>query len=98
MLGLEYQILFEPIVIFEDLETIGKKDKENIKKAIDLKLTSRPDLYSLPLRRPLANYRKLRVGKYRIIFKLKEKQKTCLIIGIRHRSCIYQKITKRLNK
>ncbi|MDD2935108.1 MAG: type II toxin-antitoxin system RelE/ParE family toxin [Candidatus Pacebacteria bacterium] len=97
MLELKYEIFFEPVVISEDLKLIGKKDKERIKKAINVKITSHPDLYSLPLRRPLDGYRKLRVGKYRIIFKLNEKKKICLIIGIRHRENIYSITEKRLN-
>lgn len=92
----KYNIILEPVVISVDLKTIGKKDKERIRKAIDLKLKSHPDLYSLPLRRPLSNYRKLRVGKYRIIFHLNTKKRRCLIIGIRHRDDIYPKIEKRL--
>jgi len=99
MLELEnYKVFFKPVVISDDLKIIGKKDKENIKKSIDAKLKYRPDLYSLPLRRPLANYRKLRVGKYRIIFKLDEKNKACLIVGIRHRDNIYSEIGKRVIK
>ena len=96
MLELEYKIFFNPIVISDDLKVIRKKDKDNIRKSIDVKLKSHPDLYSLPLRRPLANYRKLRVEKYRVVFKLDTKKKECLIIGIRHRDNIYKNIEKRI--
>jgi len=98
MLGLEnkYKIVFEPVVVKTDLKLIDKKNKDNIRKNIDFKLKTQPDLYSLPLRRPLSNYRKLRVGKYRIIFKLNTKKKICIIIGIRHRENIYKQAEKRI--
>ena len=96
MLGLKkYNIIVEPVVVSIDLKKISTRNKDIIKKTIQQKLTTYPDLYSLPLKRPLANYRKLRVKKYRVIFKLNTKKKECLIIGIRHREDIYQKISKR---
>ncbi len=99
MLELEkYNIILKSIVLSIDLKKISKKEKIVIKKTIQQKLTTYPDLYSLPLRRPLGNYRKLRIGKYRVIFKLNIKKKQCLIIGIRHREDIYKKVSKRLNK
>lgn len=97
MLGLgRYNIVLESVVISVDLKKIGNKDKSNIKKAIGFKLKDTPSIYSFPLRKPLGNYRKLRVGKYRVIFYLDQQKKECLIIGIRHRGDIYEKVAKRI--
>ncbi|MBU1046315.1 type II toxin-antitoxin system RelE/ParE family toxin [Patescibacteria group bacterium] len=99
MLGVKkYNIILEPVVLSIDLKKISSKNKDIIKKSIQQKLTSYPELYSFPLRKLLGNYRKLRVGKYRVIFRIDIKKKECLIIGIRHREDIYQKISKRLNE
>jgi mRNA interferase RelE/StbE len=62
--------------------------------AIDDKLTTSPDLYGKPLRRSLAAYRKLRVGDYRVIFKIREKK--VKIFMIEHRKNVYKMIEKRL--
>ena len=92
----QYNVVFEPVVLSIDLKKISKQNKNSIKKAIETKLTSRPALYSLPLRSPLVGYKKLRVGKYRIVFKLDEENKNCIIIGIRHRENIYIESEKRV--
>ncbi|MDP3792165.1 MAG: type II toxin-antitoxin system RelE/ParE family toxin [bacterium] len=45
------------------------------------------------MRRSLKGYRKLRVGDYRVIFKIEQKTVKVLIIG--HGSVVYDKISKR---
>jgi mRNA interferase RelE/StbE len=82
-----YEILYSDEVIKEDLPKIGEPWKSKIKKAIELKLMVRPEVYGKPLRRSLKNYRKLRVGDYRVIFRIEE-QKVKIFV-IQHRSVVY---------
>ncbi len=91
-----YKINYLGVVIDADLRKISKTDKKKIKTGIENKLMVDPALYSLSLRRPLAGYRKMRVGKYRVIFSFNEKKKTCLVVGIRHRENIYEEMNKRV--
>ena len=58
------------------------------------KLTENPETFGKPLRRSLKGYWKLRVGDYRIIFKIQGKTVKIMIIG--HRSTVYEKAEGRI--
>ena len=74
-------------VVKHDIPNLPKKVKKRIKKAIEEKLVTSPEVFGKPLRRSLKGYRKLRVGDYRIIFKI-QKNKVKIFI-IQHRSVVY---------
>lgn len=78
----------------EDTARLDEKLKERIKTAIETRLTSAPHQYGEPLRKNLKGYWKLRVGDYRVVFKIKDKE--VWILGIRHRKEVYKEITKRI--
>ena len=88
-----FEILYHYLVIREDIPRISKLWREKIRTAIEDRLTTKPDLYGKPLRRSLKGYRKLRVGDYRIIFKINEGK--VKIVIIQHRSLIYSDVKKR---
>ena len=52
-----------------------------------------PVRYGEPLRRSLRGYRKLRVGDYRIIYKIEEKN--IIVFKIGHRREVYFHVLKR---
>ena len=89
-----FTLAYHELVKKEDLPRIPKNVQETIKRAIESRLTTHPDLYGHPLRRSLHGYLKLRVGDYRIIFKVTAGTVKILIIG--HRSWAYEKINLRL--
>ena len=91
---MEYTILYNKQVVKNDIPKLSKKDKGAIKKAIEQKLTTRPELYGKPLRTSLAGFRKLRVINHRIIFKITRNEVT--IVFIRHRKNVYETAKKRL--
>jgi mRNA interferase RelE/StbE len=91
---IDFEILYHTKVVKEDIENISTDWRNKIRFTIEEKLTIAPDFYGKPLRRSLRGYRKLRVGDYRIVFRINEKK--VFILAIMHRSVIYQKITKRL--
>ena len=91
---ISYAIFFHEIVIKEDLPQLDSVWKENIRKAIHLKLKTSPELYGAPLRQTLKGLRKLRVGDYRIIYKIEGKVVKIIIID--HRRVVYRKILKRI--
>ena len=72
-----------------DIQKIPKNIKIRIRKAIEERLLVDPLKYGNPLRRSLQGYRKLRVGDYRVIYKIKENEITILKIG--HRKEVYKK-------
>ncbi len=89
-----YEILYSDEVVKEDIPKLGKPWKSKIEKAIESKLMTRPEVYGKPLRRSLKNYQKLRVGDYRVIFRIEER--TVKIFVIKHRSVVYSVASKRL--
>ncbi|MDI6744893.1 MAG: type II toxin-antitoxin system RelE/ParE family toxin [Thermodesulfovibrionales bacterium] len=77
-----------------DLPLINAKLRDRIKKAIETRLVTAPHLYGEPLRKTLKGYWKLRVGDYRVVFKIVKDE--VWILGIRHRKGVYFEVDKRL--
>jgi len=91
---MSYDILYVDKVVKIDIPKISGLYKSRIKQAIETKLTSEPDLYGKPLRKSLKGYLKLRVGDYRIVFRIeKEKVK---IFAIAHRRIVYEIVKQRI--
>ena len=89
-----YKILYVDEVVKSDLPNILEPWKSEIKRAIELKLMTRPEVYSRPLRRSLKGYRKLKVGGYRIVFRIEEK--TVKVFVIQHRTVVYETAPSRI--
>jgi mRNA interferase RelE/StbE len=73
----------------EDLTSISKTNKDQIRKAIEKKLATNPIEFGKPLQYSLKGLRRLRVGDYRIIFQIDEENKGVLIVKIGHRREVY---------
>ena len=72
---------------FKDLTKKDKQLKERIIKSIE-KLRDNP--YSgKPLSYDLSGLRSLRVGKYRVIYKIDEKNRIIWLISVGHRKDVY---------
>lgn len=84
-----FAIRYHDQVVRKDIPKLSTADQERIRHAIETKLTTQPDLFGKPLRRSLKGYRKLRVGDYRIIFRIERDM--ILILVIQHRSVVYRK-------
>ena len=90
----EYQIIIHAVAAKEDWPRLPKAVQERVGKSIMSKLTTRPEVYGKPLRQSLKNNYKLRVGDYRVVYRIKGK--TVIIWAIDHRAIIYAKAIKRL--
>lgn len=86
---MSWQISYHP-EIENDISGLPKNIKTRVQKAIEQRLLVDPMRYGVPLRRSLQGYRKLRVGDYRVIFKLNKDNIVILKIG--HRKEVYQKV------
>lgn len=91
---MKYQIIYRPLVVKEDIPRLDSKIKTRIKKAIEQKLLTSPEIFGLPLRHSLKGHRKLRVGDWRIIFRIDKN--TIIILIIQHRSKVYENLILRL--
>lgn len=74
----------------KDLKKIPLEEKKLIKMAIEEKLMIDPVKFGTPLRQSLKGYFKFRVGDYRIVYGLKRKTVTVLVIKIGHRKDVYK--------
>lgn len=92
---MSFILRYHPDVRSIDLPLIDNKIKQRIKKAIEERLAVSPQNYGVPLRKTLKGYWKMRVGDYRVVFKVVENE--IMILGIRNRKDIYQRISSRLS-
>ncbi len=81
----------------EDLEAVGPSAARRIVKAIDSKLTAAPLKFGASLSGNLADFRKLRVGDYRVVYQVREKKVVVyvLAVGPRRDKEIYRAAAKR---
>ena len=89
-----FEISPPPNVNFVALPLIDAKIQKRIKTAIEMRLLIAPHQYGEPLRKTLKGYWKLRVGDYRVVFKIMDQE--IYILGIIHRKKVYEKIGKRI--
>jgi len=91
----EYQPVYHQDIPL-DLAEIPGNIKNRIRKAIETRLLIDPVSYGLPLRKSLQGHRKLRVGDYRIIYRIRGN--AFIILKIGHRKDVYPKVLIRLSK
>ena len=91
---MNYSIIYHPDVKKDDLPKIDARNKSMIKRAIEERLTNNPEVYGKPLRRSLKGYWKLRVGDYRVVFKISGDD--IRILAIIDRKAVYQQSEKRI--
>ena len=88
-----YKLIYHPDVKKIDLPKIDNQNKMIIKRAIEERLAVQPEAYGKPLQRTLKGYWKLRVGDFRVVFKIIGDE--VLILAVMHRKNIYSKVKKR---
>lgn len=75
--------------IRDKLKSILKTMRERIKRAIEERLMTNPIDYGKPLTREWKDYRRIRVGDYRVIYKVFEDKVIVLIVEVDHRKDVY---------
>ena len=89
-----YELKYHQDVKRCDLSKIDAKSRNIIRRAIEERLANQPEMYGKPLQRTLKGYWKLRVGEYRVVFRISGNE--IHILGIIHRKEIYQQVQKRI--
>ena len=84
-----YRIEYLASVVNEDILKLTKLVRKQIKAAIEKKLASHPIEFGKPLRYSLKGARRLRVGDWRVIYKI-EPPDVVLVVKIGHRREIYE--------
>ncbi|MFQ5840581.1 MAG: type II toxin-antitoxin system RelE/ParE family toxin [Candidatus Methylomirabilales bacterium] len=77
----------------DDLPTIPRNLSRRLARAIEARLTTAPERYGEPLRASLRGYWKLRVGDYRVVYKIVRQE--VWILAILHRKRVYEAAARR---
>lgn len=88
-----YRLIYHPLVA-EDIKNLPQNIKNRIQNAIEKRLLIDPVKAGRPLKQSLVGHRKMRVGDYRIIYRVIFDMIIVLKIG--HRKDVYDKVKSRL--
>ena len=90
-----YILVYHPEVKTKDVRKLNRDVGKRIQRSIETRLAAEPERYGEPLRRTLKGYWQLRIGDYRVVFRIVKNE--VWIFGIMHRRDVYQRIEKRLS-
>ena len=93
-MGLSFILWYHEEVVRSDIPRLPSTIRVRIRRAIETRLATHPEQFGRPLRRSLHGYRKLRVGDYRVIFRIKGTMVKIFLIA--HRSVVYRMSDKRI--
>lgn len=95
-----WQVLIHPLVIKDDFKKIDHSAQQKITKSIRKKLAVDPKGFGKPLAGEFHGYWKLRVGEYRVVYKIEETRVLVKIIqaGIRRDFEVYEELARRIPK
>ncbi len=79
--------------VSDDIANVAVVHRRAIKRAIEEKLITAPQFFGKPLQFSLVGLRTLRVGDYRVVFRLQRKE--VFVVLIAHRSVVYKLINSR---
>ncbi|MBI3030419.1 MAG: type II toxin-antitoxin system RelE/ParE family toxin [Candidatus Rokubacteria bacterium] len=88
-----HTLFYHPAVRDEDLHGIPQNIRSRLARAIETRLTSEPTRYGAPMKSALRPYWKLRVGDYRIVYRIVGRE--VRIFAILHRKEVYDAMTSR---
>ena len=86
---IRYHIHYAEQVVQKHIPDLPTTAKSLIKRAIEERLTIDPIGFGKPLRYSLKGHRRLRVGDYRIVYRIEPHEKIVLVIAIKHRKDVY---------
>jgi len=89
MSGKLYVLEYYEKVVKPDIPSLPKTMRIRIKKAIEERLAVDPVSHGKPLQYALKGHRRLRVGDYRVVYRISSEQQVVVIVAIDHRKNIY---------
>lgn len=89
-----YALRYHPRVRDDDLPKITAETRRRIARSIGTRLTSAPERFGAPLSGSLRGYWKLRVGDYRVVFRVSGSEEW--VLAVVHRKDVYGRTVRRL--
>lgn len=77
-----------------DYPKLGESEKIRIRKVVEEKLTTHPEIFGKPLRCSLKGCRSLRVGSYRVVFRIEGA--VVMVYAIQKREKVYKNVFRRI--
>lgn len=87
---MSFEIHYQEQVILKHIPALPTSMKILIKRAIEERLKVDPVGLGKPLRYSLKGHRRLRVGDYRVVYRIDVQAHTVIIVAIKHRKDIYE--------
>lgn len=87
----QYKIIYSALTLKKEIPLIPSPYKEAILRKIESKLTIDPYKYGKPLDGQLKGRWSLKVGGYRVIYRIDKEQITVLILTIDVRGNVYER-------
>jgi mRNA interferase RelE/StbE len=88
-----YTLRYHPAVRSDDLRKIPTETRRRIGRLIEARLGTSPERFGVPLSGSLRGYWKLRVGDYRVVFKIAGKD--VWVLAVLHRKDVYGQASRR---
>jgi mRNA-degrading endonuclease RelE of RelBE toxin-antitoxin system len=85
---IKYKIEYLEKVIKKHIPDLPLSARNIIKQAIEERLTTNPIGFGKPLQYSLKGHRRLRVGDYRVVFRIEKN--IVVVVAIAHRKDIYE--------
>lgn len=85
-----FSIEYLESVVHEDIPALPKTMRERIKNAIETRLAIDPIGLGKPLRYSFIGHRRIRVGDYRIVYRINAQRRAVIIAMIKHRKDVYE--------
>lgn len=85
-----FSIEYLESVIRDDIPKLPKTLRQRIKTAIESRLAQDPIGLGKPLRYSFMGHRRIRVGDYRIVYRVNMEKQTVIIVLIKHRKDVYE--------
>lgn len=85
-----FSIEYLETVVDEDIPALPKTVRNRIRNAIETRLALDPVGLGKPLRYSFIGHRRIRVGDYRIVYRIDVKRSAVIIALIKHRKDVYE--------
>lgn len=97
---MNWTVLIHPLVYEEDFNKMDRSAAQKITKGIRKKLATDPKGFGRPLAGKFHGYWKLRIGEYRVIYRIEEERVIVKVvkIGIRRDFEVYEELARRIPK
>ena len=91
---MEYEVIFHDKVFEDDLPRLPKEGTGQITRVIDGRLTTSPLQIGKPLSGNLKGFRRVRVGDFRIVYKVAGNKVIVVIVDFR--KTVYKRVLPRI--